>query len=331
MPCSGGWTEEKENQLFSLYTFVILYLHLSIFCIFLTTSHHISVSLSVCMTLSLLYVSELSSRKERFFFLSLGKILSGPASVTCTTFRNIILYMACRLLASSPFPWLGNDFPTWRCLYLKWTIPVYRASLVWSGFRGNLFLIDPKRQIEFPLALGSLIGGIDSHSSQPTCPAQSSDGTAEVKFSEDRAPLSILDDTFFSGHCTWWLRRPWYSPKSYSSSQPLGLFTKTGGWCLSLRLWTAVPLRTRLPLFPDPSSTHFTWGGNDRSFPLLESPGFLEIFIYCTPGCTPGHQPGTRWSVETPDSASQGDHILNLPRARCLVESEVLCWLCHLP
>lgn len=42
MPCRGGWTEEEENQLFSVYTFAILYLHLSIFCIFLSyrlTSH----------------------------------------------------------------------------------------------------------------------------------------------------------------------------------------------------------------------------------------------------------------------------------------------------
>ena len=79
-------------------------------------------------------------------------------------------------------------------------------SVEW--LKGSLFLVDPKIQMaEFPLDLGSLIGGTDSHSSQPSRPAQSSDGTAEVKFSEDRAPLSIRDDTFFSGHCTWWLQR----------------------------------------------------------------------------------------------------------------------------
>ena len=64
-------------------------------------------------------------------------------------------------------------------------------SVEW--LKGSLFLVDPKIQMaEFPLDLGSLIGGTDSHSSQPTCPAQSSDGTAEVKFSEDRAPVMIL-------------------------------------------------------------------------------------------------------------------------------------------
>lgn len=89
-----------------------------------------------------------------------------------------------------------------------------------------------------------------------------------------------------------------------------------------------MPLRTRHPLSSDRSSTHCTRRGNGRSFPLLGSSGFLEIFICCTPGWTPGHQPGTWWSVETPDSASQGGHILNLPRERCWVESEVLCWLC---
>lgn len=78
-------------------------------------------------------------------------------------------------------------------------------SVEW--LKGSLFLVDPKiRMAEFPLDLRSLIGGTDSHSSQPTCPAQSSDGTAEVKFSEDRAPLSIRDDTFL-GHCTWWVQR----------------------------------------------------------------------------------------------------------------------------
>lgn len=77
-------------------------------------------------------------------------------------------------------------------------------SVEW--LKGSLFLVDPEIQMaEFPPALGSLIGGTDSHSSQPACPAQSSDGTAEVKFSEDRVPLSIRDETFFSGHCTWWL------------------------------------------------------------------------------------------------------------------------------
>ena len=89
-----------------------------------------------------------------------------------------------------------------------------------------------------------------------------------------------------------------------------------------------MPLRTRHPLFPDHSSTHCTWRGNGSSFPLLGSPGFLEIFISCTLGCTPGHQPGPRWSVGTQDSPSWGGHGLNLPRARCWVESGVLCWLC---
>lgn len=109
----GGQKRKRIN--FSLSTPLPFFICISLFSasFFLTASHHISVSVLVCMTLSLLYVSGLSSR----VLIILGRILSGPASVTCTPFRNIILYLACRLLALSLSPWLGNDFPMWRCLH----------------------------------------------------------------------------------------------------------------------------------------------------------------------------------------------------------------------
>ena len=60
-------------------------------------------------------------------------------------------------------------------------------SVEW--LKRSLFFVDPKRQMaEFPPALGSLIGGTDSHSSQPSGPAQSSYGITALKASLHLGP-----------------------------------------------------------------------------------------------------------------------------------------------
>ena len=141
MPCRGGWTEEKENQLFSVYTFVILYLHLSYFLhFFLTTSHHISVSVFVCMTLSLLcfwivFQSFNYSRKD-FVWPRLGNM---------HTFQKHHPVHGMQTPGIEPIPLIGKWLPNMEMFAsVKWSIPVYRSSLVWSGLRGVCFLLTPK-------------------------------------------------------------------------------------------------------------------------------------------------------------------------------------------
>lgn len=143
VPCRGGWTEEKENQLFSVYTFAILYLHLSYI------SHRISVSVCVYDPISvvcfwIVFQSFNYSRKDSVW----------PSLGNMHTFQKHHPAHGMQTPGIVPIPLTRKWLPNMEMFAsVKQSIPVYRASLVWSGLRGVCFLLTPKYKWQSSLQL----------------------------------------------------------------------------------------------------------------------------------------------------------------------------------
>lgn len=176
-----GGQKKKRSQLFSVCTYIVF------ICISYISYH---LCFCLCVWLSLLYVSGLSSR-----FCYSRKILSGPALLTLLSETS-----SCTWHADSwhdSIPWLGND-PAWRCLHLS--NGVFQStepplSVEWLG--GVCFLLTPKYKCLSSTQLRiSLECWLTFIPTSVSCTVIWWHCWGEIL--RDRAPLSIRDDTFFS-------------------------------------------------------------------------------------------------------------------------------------